>query len=122
MSLLGDFRVEWIPAPSGAPLLLELGFVLLAVALLWYARVLGDLLEILRKPPVEVLIVIAAWVIILAFVIPHYIVSAVFYPNLGADPRMFQYLWIFRTISFFGLLISALLVLGPSVAYYRWTR
>jgi hypothetical protein len=35
---------------------------------------------------------------------------------------MFQYLWIFRSISFFGLLVSALLVLFPSLAYYVWTR
>jgi hypothetical protein len=49
-------------------------------------------------------------------------VSAFFYPNLEADPRMFQYLWVFRSISFFGLGISALLVLFPSVAYYLWTR
>ncbi|HET7080659.1 MAG TPA: hypothetical protein VFM49_24760 [Chloroflexia bacterium] len=119
MNLWGDIRIDLLPWP--APLL-EIGFILLAVALLWYARVLGDLLEIIRKPPLEVLVVIAAWVIILAFVIPHYIVSAFFYPNLEADPRMFQYLWVFRSISFFGLGISALLVLFPSVAYYLWTR
>jgi len=114
-----DVRIDWLPMP---PLLLELGFILLAVALLWYSRVLGDLLTILRKPPIEVLIVIAAWVIILAFVIPHYITSAVFYPNLEADPRMGLYLLTFRSISFFGLLTSAVLVLFPSLAYYVWTR
>ena len=122
MTPLGDIRIDWIPAPNGAPLFLELGFVLLALALIWYSRILGELLTIIQKPPLEVLVLIAAWVIVLAFVIPHYIVSAVFYPNLGADPRMFQYLWIFRSISFFGLLISALLVLFPSLAYYLWTR
>jgi len=119
MTLWGDIRVDWLPMP---PLILELGFILLALALLWYARVLGELLAIIRKPPIEVLIVIAAWVIIAAFVVPHYFASAVFYPNLDADPRMYQYLALFRTISFFGLLISALLVLFPSVAYYLWTR
>jgi hypothetical protein len=119
MNLWGDIRVDWFPLP---PLLLELGFVLLALALIWYAGVLGELLEIIRKPPLEVLIVIAAWVIILAFAIPHYIVSAVFYPNLDADPRMYQYLAVFRSVSFFGLLTSAVLVLFPSLAYYLWTR
>lgn len=118
-NLFGDIHIDWLPWP--APLL-EIGFVLLAVALLWYARVLGELLTIIRKPPIEVLIVIAAWVIILAFVIPHYIVSAVFYPNLEADQRMYEYLAVFRSISFFGLLTSALLVLFPSLAYYVWTR
>ena len=118
-NLLGDVTIDWLPMP---PLLLELGFIGLAVALIWYSRILGELLTIIRKPPLEVLIVIAAWVIILAFVLPHYIVSAVFYPNLEANQQMFQYLWIFRSISFFGLLVSALLVLFPSLAYYVWTR
>jgi hypothetical protein len=122
MTPLGDIRIDWIPSPNGAPLLLEVGFLLLAIALIWYSRILGELLEIIQKPPLEVLILIAAYVIIIAFVIPHYIVSAVFYPNLSADQHMFQYLWIFRSISFFGLLISALLVLFPSLAYYLWTR
>lgn len=116
---MGDMHIDWLPMP---PLLLELGFILFAVALLWYSRILGELLEIIRKPPLEALVVIAAWVIILAFVIPHYIVSAFFYPNLEANQAMFQYLWIFRSISFFGLLTAALLVLYPSVAYYLWTR
>ncbi|HMA34358.1 MAG TPA: hypothetical protein VKY74_07720, partial [Chloroflexia bacterium] len=111
---LGDIIIVWLPMP---PLLLELGFILLAVALLWYSRILGELLEIIRKPPLEVLIVIAAWVLILAFVIPHYIVSAVFYPNLEANSQMFQYMNLFKSISFFGLLVSALLVLFPSAAY-----
>src|SRR5436309_10121152 len=114
MPAWGDIRFDWIPAPNGAPLLLEIGFVLLAVALLWYSRVLGELLEIIRKPPIEVLIVIAAWVIILAFVIPHYIASAFFYANLDADPLMGQYLLVFRSVSFFGLLVAAILVLFPS--------
>ena len=115
----GDIRLDLLPMP---PLLLEIGFTGIAIALLWYSRILGELLEIIRKPPLEVLVVIAAWLIILAFVVPHYIVSAVFYPNLDADVRMFQYLWVFRTVSFFGLFIAALLVVFPSAAYYIWTR
>jgi hypothetical protein len=119
MNPLGDLTVDWLPMP---PLLLELGFVLLAVALWRYGRVLGDLLQIIDKPPLEALIGIAAWVIVLTFAIPHYIVSAVFYPNLEADVQMYQYLAIFRTLSFAGLLIAGVLVLIPSIAYFLWTR
>lgn len=118
MSFWNDIRIDWLPMP---PLLLDLGFLLLAAALFWYSRVLGELLERLGRPPLEVLVVIAAWVIILAFVVPHYILSAVFDPNLGADTRMGLYLLTFRSISYFGLLISALLVLFPSLAYYVWS-
>ena len=75
-----------------------------------------------RRPSRPFRQVIAAWVLILAFVIPHYIVSAVFYPNLEANHQMFVYLDVFRSISLFGLLIAALLVLFPSAAYYIWTR
>ena len=118
MNLWGEINVDWLPMP---PLLLEIGFVLLAVALWRYARVLGELLDIIGKPPIEVLINVAAIVIVLTFAIPHYIVSAVYYTNLQADQRMFQYLAIFRTFSFDGLVVAAILVLIPSIAYFVWT-
>jgi hypothetical protein len=118
MTPFGDINVDWLPMP---PLLLEIGFILLAVALWRYGRVLGELLQIIDKPPIEVLISVAAWVIVLTFSIPHYIVSAVFYPNLLASQSMFQYLAVFRTFSFVGLLIAAILVLIPSIAYFWWT-
>ena len=107
-----------LPLP---PLLLELGFVVLAIALWRYARVLGDLLVIIKKPPLEVLITLAAWLIVLTFAIPHYIVSAVFYPNLDADVAMWQWLAIFRTFSFVGLFLAGLLVVIPSLLYFLWT-
>ena len=92
----------WIGCPCRR-LLLEIGFILMAVALWRYGRVLGELLQIIDKPPLEVLIRVAAVLIVLTFAIPHYIVSAVIYPNLLADQRMFQYLGLFRTFSFAGL-------------------
>jgi hypothetical protein len=119
MNPLEDLTIDWLPMP---PLLLELGFVLLAVALWRYGRVLGELLQIIDKPPIEVLITVAAWLIVLTFAIPHYIVSAVFYPNLYANQSMYQFLAIFRTLSFWGLLVAGILVLIPSIAYFLWTR
>jgi hypothetical protein len=118
LEFLQDIKVDWLPMP---PLLLEVGFILLAVAIWRYGRVLGELLQIIDKPPIEVLISIAAWVIVLTFSIPHYIVSAVYYPNLGADQAMFQFLGVFRTLSFVGLFIAAVLVLVPSLLYFWWT-
>ena len=118
MNLWGDIHIDWLPLP---PLLLEIGVILLAVAIWRYGRVLGELLQIIDKPPLDVLISIAAVLMVLTFSIPHYIVSAVFYPNLLADQRMYQYLNIFRTFSFVGLFLAALLVLIPSILYFFWT-
>jgi len=118
MEWLQDIKVDWLPMP---PLLLEIGFILLAVAVWRYGRVLGELLQIIDKPPLEVLVTVAAWVIVLTFSLPHYIVSAVFYPNLFADQTMYQYLAVFRTLSFVGLAIAGILVLAPSLAYFWWT-
>ena len=59
------YPVESLTGPAGGyrlragsampPLLLELGFILLAVALWRYGRVLGELLQIIDKPPLEAL-------------------------------------------------------------------
>ncbi len=77
-------------------------------------------LDLVHRPPVEVWLTLAGWVMILGFAIPHYIAVAVFYPN-AADPVMRQWLWIARTISFSGLMIAAVLTFVASYLYYRWT-
>lgn len=110
--------IDWFTMPA---LILELGFLLLAITLFRFARVLGELLEIIQKPPLEVLVSVAGVVLILTFVIPHYIASAVFYPNLTGNDQMFVYLNIFRTISFIGMLVAAVLVAVPSMLYLWWT-
>jgi len=115
---MNNLVIDWFPIP---PLILEIGFILLAVALFRFARVLGELLEIIQKPPLEALVVVAAVVLILTFVIPHYIVSAVFYPNLATSTTMYDYLNLFRTISFVGMLVAAVLVAIPSAMYLWWT-
>ncbi len=115
---MNNLVIDWFPIP---PLILEIGFILLAVALFRFARVLGELLEIIQKPPLEALVVVAAVVLILTFVIPHYIASAVFYPNRDASTTMWDYLNLFRTISFVGMLVAAVLVAIPSAMYLWWT-
>ncbi|WP_029215322.1 hypothetical protein [Kallotenue papyrolyticum] len=101
-------------------LILDIGFALLALVLFRFARVLGGLLDLIHRPPLEVWLRLAGWILILGFSIPHYIAVAVFYPNIG-DPRMMQMLWLFRAFSGFSLVIAAVLAFVPSYLYYRWT-
>ncbi len=115
---MNNLIIDWFTMPA---LILEIGFLLLALALFRFARVLGELLEIIQKPPLEVLVMVAGVVLILTFVIPHYIASAVFYPNLYGNQQMKVYLDLFRTISFIGMLVAAVLVAIPSALYLYWT-
>ncbi len=101
-------------------LILEVGIILLALVLFRFARILGGLLDMVGRPPIEVWLQLAGWVMILGFAMPHYIAVAIFYPN-AADPSMRLGLWIARTISFSGLLIASVLAFVPSFLYYKWT-
>jgi hypothetical protein len=117
--LIGDYLYD---ALTGSPaLFLDIGFVLLAIALFWFAHILKDLLEIIQKPPLENMVRMSGWLLIITFAIPHYIVRAVFYPNLNADQGMYTWLYAFRTISSIGLLVAAILALVPVFLYWRWT-
>lgn len=102
-------------------LILEIGVVVLAMVLFRFARVLGGLLDLIHRPPLEVWLKLSGWTMIIGFAVLHYIAVAVFYPN-AADPRMLQMLWICRTISFFSLFVAAVLAFVPSLLYYRWTN
>ncbi len=117
--LIGDYLYD---ALTGSPaLFLDIGFVFLGIALFWFARILGELLEIIQKPPLENMVRIAGWLLILTFALPHYLVRSVFYPNLNSDQNMWVLLYTFRTISSVGLLVAALLALVPVFLYWRWT-
>jgi len=114
----------WFPRPA---VFLDVGFVLLAVVLFWYAGVLGKLLEMIQRPPLDTWVRIAGWILILTFTLPHYYVSAVIYPHFRnpaaaiGNPDILPQLWLFRTISFFGMTVAAILALVPGFLYYRWT-
>ncbi|GAC1360769.1 MAG: hypothetical protein NVS4B8_29850 [Herpetosiphon sp.] len=112
----GSYAVQ----PIHIGLILETGIVLLAMVLFRFARILGGLLDLIHKPPLEVWLVLAGWVMILGFAMPHYLAVAVFYPNL-MDPWMARGLWICRTVSFVGLLVASVLAVVPSYLYYRWS-
>ena len=115
---IGNNIIEPLPMPA---LLLDIGFIFLAIALFWFARVLGELLEIIQKPPMEGLVRIAGWLLIFTFAIPHYIANAFFKPNLTADQGWWYWLWSFRTFSFIGALVAAALAIIPAIQYWRWT-
>lgn len=102
-------------------LILEIGTTVLAMVLFRFSRVLGGLLDMIHRPPLEIWLRLAGWLMILGFAIPHYIAVALFYQNL-TDPVMVQFLWMARTFSFFSLLIAAVLAFVPSFMYYRWTN
>jgi hypothetical protein len=107
--------------PIHIGLILELGIVVLALVLFRFSRILGGLLDLIHRPPMEVWLKLSGWVMIIGFAVPHYFAVALFYPN-KADPVMLQLLWFARTISFFSLFIAAVLAFLPSFLYYRWTN
>ena len=111
--------MNFVPLHIG--LILEIGVVVLAMVLFRFSRVLGGLLDLIHRPPLEVWLKLSGWIMILGFAVPHYIAVAVLYPNV-ANPVMLQLLWITRSISFFALFIAALLAFIPSLLYYRWTN
>ena len=107
--------------PLHIGLILEIGIIVLALVLFRFSRVLGGLLDLIHRPPLEVWLKLSGWVMILGFALPHYIAVALFYPNV-ADPQMLQLLWITRSFSFFALFVAAVLAFVPSLLYYRWTN
>jgi hypothetical protein len=107
--------------PIHIGLILEIGTIILAMVLFRFSRVLGGLLDLIHRPPLEVWLKLSGWIMIVGFALPHYIAVAIFYPNV-ANPQMLQLLWITRTFSFFALLVAAVLAFVPSFLYYRWTN
>ncbi len=116
--VIGGNVIDILPMPA---FLLDIGFVLLAIALFWFARILGELLEIIQKPPLEGLVRISGWLLIFTFAIPHYLANAVFKPNLSADQGWWYWLWSFRSFSVIGALAASVLAIIPAIQYWRWT-
>jgi hypothetical protein len=107
--------------PLHIGLILEIGVIILAMVLFRFSRVLGGLLDLIHRPPLEVWLNLSGWIMILGFALPHYFAVALLYPN-AAEPHMLQMLWFVRSVSFFSLLIAAILAFVPSFLYYRWTN
>lgn len=115
---------NFFPVPA---IFLDVGFILLAIVLFWYAGILGNLLQMVQRPPLDTWVRIAGWILIATFSLPHYYVSAMVYPhynNIAAAlsrPDILPHLWVCRTISFFAMWVAAVLSFVPGFMYYRWT-
>ena len=97
----------------------DVGFLLMAAALIWYASLLKRLLQIVRRPAVWSLLIIGAalWVV---FVIGHVVAYSQFVPNLPAV-WAFHGLWLCRFTSFAAVFVGGLLLSIVNWLYYRWT-
>lgn len=97
----------------------DVGFLLMAAALVWYALLLKRLLRIVRKPAIWGLLIIGA-ALLVVFVIGHAVAYSRFVPNLPAV-WAFHGLWLCRFVSFAAVFMGGLLLSIVNWLYYRWT-
>jgi hypothetical protein len=97
----------------------DVGFLLMAVALIWYALLLKRLLQIVRKPAIWGLLIIGA-ILLVVFVIGHVVAYSQFVPNLPAV-WAFHGLWLCRFSSFAAVFMGGVLLSVVNSLYYRWT-
>jgi hypothetical protein len=97
----------------------DVGFLLMAAALIWYVVLLKRLLQIVGKPAIWVLLIIGA-ALLVVFVIGHIVAYSQFVPNLPAV-WAFHGLWLCRFISFAAVFVGGLLLSTVNWLYYRWT-
>ena len=97
----------------------DVGFLLMAVGLFWYALLLKLLLRIVRKPAIWGLLIIGA-ALLVVFIIGHAVAYSQFVPNLPAV-WAFHGLWLCRFVSFAAVFVGGLLLSIVNWLYYRWT-
>jgi hypothetical protein len=97
----------------------DVGFLLMAAALVLYALLLKRLLRIVRKPAIWGLLIIGA-ALLVVFVIGHAVAYSQFVPNLPAV-WAFHGLWLCRLVSFAAVFVGGLLLSIVNWLYYRWT-
>jgi hypothetical protein len=97
----------------------DVGFLLMAAALVWYALLLKLLLRIVRKPAIWGLLIIGA-ALLVVFVTGHAVAYSQFVPNLPAI-WAFHGLWLCRFVSFAAVFMGGLLLSIVNWLYYRWT-
>ncbi len=97
----------------------DVGFLLMAAALMWYVLLLRRLLRIVRKPAIWGLLVVGA-ALLVVFVTGHVIAYSRFVPNLPAV-WAFHGLWLCRFTSFAAVFMAGLLLSTVNWLYYRWT-
>ena len=97
----------------------DVGWLLLAGAMLWYGLLLRRLLGILRKPPIWTWLAVGAFALVV-FVLGHLVAYSQFVPNLPAVDA-YHGLWLCRFIAFAAAFAGGLALAVVNWLYYRWT-
>lgn len=122
----------------GVQFLFTLGTVLLGLSLLWYSKILKDLLEIMHKPPVWILPIIGAVLIVISGIVEFYLHYIVI-PKWPVESYVELYSWIikapsefiypfmreifgWRTVKFIFLFAGSLLSTISGTLYYMWVK
>jgi hypothetical protein len=104
----------------------EIGFLLLAVSMIWYSRVLKKMVAILHERPIWILPLLGA-VCILVSVGMHVMAYLVFLPKMDALTtvaeinRASAFMMQWRTGSLASIMLGGLCSLLGGGIYYRWT-
>ena len=97
----------------------DVGWLLLAAALIWYGLLLQQLLKILGKPSTWIWLMVGGACLVI-FVSGHLIAYSQFVPNLPAV-EAFHGLWLCRFVAFAAVFAAGLLASIVNWLYYRWT-
>lgn len=97
----------------------DIGWFLLAGAMLWYGLLLRKLLRIIGKPPVWVLLVVAA-VAVVVFIMGHLVAYSQYVPHLPAVAA-YHGLWLCRFIAFAAVFVAGAALSVANWLYRHWT-
>jgi hypothetical protein len=104
----------------------EIGFILLAISMIWYSVVLKKMLAIINEKPVWILPLIGA-VCILISVAMHSIAYVVLLPKMDLLESVDQitkytaFILQWRAWSLAGIMAGGLFSLIGGLLYYKWT-
>lgn len=117
---------DWLRHYPPDALPYEIGFLLLALSMIWYSRVLKKMVDIIHERPIWLLPLFGA-VFILISIAMHSCAYLVFLPQMDTLDtvaeinRMSAFMMQWRTGSLAGILLGGLCSLLGGGLYYRWT-
>jgi hypothetical protein len=117
---------EWFRHYPLAALPYEIGFILLALSMIWYSMVLKKMIAIIHERPVWILPLIGSFFILVS-VVMHSIAYVVLLPQMDAlnslaeINRFSAFLLQWRAWSLVAILMGGLFSLLGGSFYYRWT-
>jgi len=98
----------WMGMPFRA-VLCDIGFALMAIALLRYSLMVKEWVIKMKKPLMTWQLLFIGVISIIVFIIPHMIAYSQHVPYLQSNPDAYYGLWTCRTISFSALAIGGIL-------------